>query len=294
MQDQLIRITAANNQIRGFFLQHTQTVERARGIHQLSPVAAAALGRSMGAALMMAQTLKADGQKITLRINGGGPIGTILSVAMKNGKVKGLVDFPQVQTVSRTPNKMDVGAAVGIEGEIILIKDLGMKVPYVGTYPLTTGEIAEDLTAYLMHSEQQPSSVGLGVLVDVDYHIKAAGGFIIQVLPDISEETLGLLETRLLGLPPVSQLLEQNPDVRALMNMVMEGLDPVVTETLEPVFECGCSRSRMEQALISLGEQEIHEMIHEDNGAEITCHFCLSAYRFSREEMEFLLKEAKG
>lgn len=292
MKDQLIRMTAADNQIRGFFIQHTQTVEKAREIHQLSPVASAALGRSLGAAIMMAQTLKSDDQKVTLRINGGGPIGTILCVAQKNGTVKGLVDNPLVETVNKAPGKMDVGAAVGTDGEITLIKDLGMKQPYIGTYALTTGEIAEDLTAYLMHSEQQPSSVGLSVLVDVDYHIKEAGGFVIQVLPEITEEALRLLEARLLSLPPLSQILEENTDARALMEVVMEGLDPVITEELEPMFLCDCSRNRMERALISLGEKEIHDMIHEDGGAEITCHFCLSAYQFNREEMEALLKEA--
>lgn len=292
MKDQLIRITAANSQIRGFFIQHTKTVEKAREIHQLSPVASAALGRSIGAAIMMAQTLKYDHQKVTLRINGGGPIGNILCVAKKNGTVKGLVDNPHVETMNKAPGKMDVGTAVGTEGEITLIKDLDMKQPYIGTYALTTGEIAEDLTAYLMHSEQQPSSVGLSVLVDVDYHIKEAGGFIIQVLPDITEEALRLLEAKLMGLPPLSQILEENTDAKALMQVVMEGLNPVITEELEPQFLCDCSRERMEQALISLGEKEIHDMIHEDGGAEITCHFCLSAYQFSRGEMETLLKEA--
>lgn len=292
MKDQLIRITAADNQIRGFFIQHTQTVEKARVIHQLSPVASAALGRSMGAAIMMAQTLKNEDQKVTLRINGGGPLGTILCVAQKNGTVKGLVDNPQAETLNKEPGKMDVGAAVGTEGEITLIKDLGMKQPYIGTYALTTGEIAEDLTAYLMHSEQQPSSVGLSVLVDVDYHVKAAGGFIIQVLPDITEEVLSSLEAKLVSLPPLSTILENNTDARALMEVVMEGLDPVITEELEPAFLCDCSRERMEKALISLGEKEIHDMIHEDGGAEITCHFCLSAYQFNQEEMEALLREA--
>jgi len=292
MKDQLIRMTAADHQIRGFFIQHTNTVETARQIHQLSPVAAAALGRSLGATLMMSQMLKGGGEKMTLRINGGGPIGTILCVGKKDGTVKGLVDYPQVETINKGPGKMDVGAAVGTNGDITVIKDLGLKAPYVGTYGLTTGEIAEDLTAYFMHSEQQPSSVGLSVLVDVDYSVKAAGGFIIQVMPETTEETLRQLEAQLIGLPPLSKMLGEETDAKALMNKVLEGMNPVITEELEPRFACDCSRNRMEQALISLGEKELKDMIHEDGGAEMTCHFCLSAYQFKKEEMLQLLTEA--
>lgn len=291
MKDQLIRITATDNQLRGFFIQHTKTVETARQIHHLSPVAAAALGRSLGATAMMSQMLKGGGEKLTLRINGGGPIGTILCVGKNDGTLKGLVDHPQVETVNKGPGKMDVGAAVGKNGDITVIKDLGLKTPYIGTYGLTSGEIAEDLTAYFMYSEQQPSSVGLSVLVDVDYHVKAAGGFIIQVMPEATEEVLGQLEKRLMELPPLSRLLEEKTDALSLMDRVLGGFDPVVTEELEPRFQCDCSRERMEQALISLGEKELREMIHEDNGAEITCHFCLSAYQFDRHEMEGLLQE---
>ncbi|MEN1762203.1 Hsp33 family molecular chaperone HslO [Anoxynatronum sibiricum] len=292
MKDQLVRMTASNHQIRGFFICHTGMVEKARQIHQLSPVASAALGRSLGATAMMSQMLKGGGERFTLRINGGGPIGTILCVGKQDGSVKGLVDHPQVESVYMAPGKLNVGAVVGTDGELTVIKDLGLKAPYIGTYPLSTGEIAEDLTAYFMHSEQQPSSVGLSVLVDVDYHIKAAGGFILQVMPDIGEEVLSKLEKQLLQLPPLSQLLEQAEDAEELMHLVMLGFDTVVTERMEPRFECDCSRHRMEEALISLGEKELREMIHEDGNAEITCHFCLTAYQFNRNEMEVLLQEA--
>jgi len=291
-KDQLIRMTAANHQIRGFFICHTEMVERARQIHQLSPAASAALGRSLGATAMMSQMLKGGGERLTLRINGGGPIGTILCVGRQDGSVKGLVDYPQVETVHLAPGKLNVGAVVGTNGEMTIIKDLGLKAPYIGTYPLTTGEIAEDLTAYFMHSEQQPSSVGLSVLVDVDYHIKAAGGFILQVMPEISDEALDKLERQLMQLPPLSQLLEQAEDAEELMHLVMLGFDTVVTERMEPQFQCDCSRHRMEEALISLGEKELQDIIHEDGGAEITCHFCLTAYQFDRGEMEALLQEA--
>ncbi|MDW7678464.1 MAG: Hsp33 family molecular chaperone HslO, partial [Bacillota bacterium] len=216
----------------------------------------------------------------------------ILCVGKKDGTVKGLVDHPQVETTNKAPGKMDVGAAVGIDGEVTVIKDLGLKNPYIGNCALTTGEIAEDLTAYFMHSEQQPSSVGLSVLVDVNYQIKTAGGFILQVMPEISEETLHVLEQRLLQLPPLSRMLEEMPDAEALMSSIMGGLDPIITDRMEPRFQCDCSRNRMEQALISLGEKELREIIHEDGNAEITCHFCLSAYHFGRQEMERLLHEA--
>jgi molecular chaperone Hsp33 len=292
MKDQLIRITASNNQIRGFFITNTNMVENARKIHLMSPVATAALGRTLGATAMMSQMLKGAGEKMTLRINGGGPIGTILCVGKVDGTVKGMVDYPEIETENKAPGKLDVGAAVGTNGEITVIKDLGLKAPYIGTYPLTTGEIAEDLTAYFTFSEQQPSSVGLSVLIDRDYRVKAAGGFILQVLPDISEKTLKQLENSLLNLPPISSLIENNAGAEFLMNSVLKGLNPVVTEQIEPVFQCDCSRHRMEEAMISLGEQEINSIIIEDDGAEIVCHFCRTAYHFNRDEMEALLHDA--
>ena len=292
--DELLRIVAGNNQIYGFFIQHTQLVEEARKTHHLTPVASAALGRSLGATVMMSQMLKNRGEKLTLQINGAGPIGTILCVGHKNGTVKGLVDNPQVLTVNKSPGKMDVGAAVGTKGKVTVIKDLGLKQPYIGTYSLTSGEIAEDLTAYFLNSEQQPSSVGLSVLVDVDYHIKAAGGFILQVMPDVTEDTLKRLEKRLTGLPHLSKLLEENLSAENLMNIVLEGFSPTITDRMEPRFQCDCSRRRMEQALMSLGENELKEIILEDGGSEIICHFCRTTYQFDQEEMVKLLQEAIG
>ncbi|SFI14882.1 molecular chaperone Hsp33 [Tindallia magadiensis] len=290
--DKLIRVTAGDGQIRGFFVQNAEMLEQARKIHQLSPVAAAALGRSMAASTMMAQMLKGEGQKITLRINGGGPLGSILCVANIEGHVKGLVDHPQVETENLTPEKLNVGAAVGKEGEITVIKDLSMKAPYIGKYPLTNGEIAEDLTAYFLHSEQQPSSVGLSVKIDVDYTIITSGGFIIQVLPEISEEQLRLLEARLLGLPPLSQLYENLKTPEAVMEVVLEGLEPKIVEEKEVVFNCDCSRERMEEALISLGHKELKVMLEEDGEAEITCHFCNKAYQFNESQLKKLIEES--
>ncbi len=292
--DKVIRVTAGKGQVRAFFVQNTEMLEKAREIHQLSPVAAAALGRMMAATAMMGQMLKGMGQKITLRMNGGGPLGTVLCVADDEGNVKGLVEYPQAETENLTPEKLNVGAAVGTDGEITVIKDLGMKVPYIGTYPISTGEIAEDLTAYFMHSEQQPASVGLSVKVNVDYHILVSGGFIIQVLPDISEEQLRLLEAKLICLPPLSELFENLNTPEAVMERVLEGFDPVITEEKQVAFHCDCSQERMEEALISLGVKEITSIIEEDGHAEIICHFCRKAYRFNEMELSKLTQEAKS
>ena len=294
MSDQLIRIAAGDGWIHGYFIQHTQVVEMARQVHQTSPVATAALGRSMGAALMMSQMMKNKSEKLTLRINGGGPIGTILCVANQNGSVKGLVDFPQAETINKAPGKMDVGAAVGTQGELTVIRDMGLKKPYIGNSPLTTGEIAEDLTHYFLQSEQQPSSVGLSVLVDVDYRVMGAGGFIIQVMPDIPESVLGDLERQLISLKPVSEILQKRNDAMYLLDAVLGPFRPRVTDEIIPVFQCDCSRERMEKALVSLGEKELREIIDEDGGAETTCHFCLKAYHFDGRQLETLLKEAKS
>ncbi|RQD67953.1 MAG: Hsp33 family molecular chaperone HslO [Tindallia sp. MSAO_Bac2] len=290
----MIRVSAGNGQIRAFFVRNSDMLERTREIHQLSPVAAAALGRTMAATAMMAQMLKASGQKITIRINGGGPLGTVLCVADYDGNVKGLVDYPQAETENISPEKLNVGAAIGKDGEITVIKDLGMKTPYIGTYPLTNGEIAEDLTAYFLHSEQQPSSVGLSVKVNVDYSILTSGGFIIQVLPDISEKELRLLESRLLNLPPLSELYETLRDPETVMHTVLDGLNPIVSEEKKVVFHCDCSRERMEEALISLGAKELSSIIEEDGHAEIKCHFCLEAYQFNKMELRKLNIEALG
>lgn len=294
MKSRIIRVTAANNLIRGFFANTTGMVEKAMTLHQASPVAIAALGRTLTATSMMGLMMKGEDQRLTVKINGGGPLGTIMAVGNSKGIVKGYVDNPQVESTLIRPGKLNVGAAVGTEGEIMVIRDMGPgTMPYVGTYPLTTGEIAEDITAYFFHSEQQPSAVALGVLVDVDYHIKASGGFIVQVMPDIDEATLTKLEQIIATLPPITQMMEQGLDEQGILMEVLGSLDPVVLATYEVDFECDCHEERLERALISIGRKDLQEIIEEDGGAEMVCHFCNKKYYFDKEKLEELLKEAK-
>ncbi len=292
LKNKVIRVTAADNSIRGFFADTTAMVERAMALHEASPVAIAALGRTLTAVSMMGFMLKGEDQQITVKINGGGPLGTIMVVGNEKGNVKGYVANPRVESTNIRPGKLDVGAAVGSKGELTVIKDLGMKEPYAGTYPLTSGEIGEDFAAYFMHSEQQPSAVALGVLVDVDYHIKAAGGFIIQVLPDIDEEVLRELEARLNQLEPITTLIERGMTETDIANHVLGKMDVKIVEAYDEVdFYCDCHEERLERALISIGKEELKSIIEEDGGAEMVCHFCNKKYYFDKERLTALLKE---
>ncbi|ABR47805.1 Hsp33 protein [Alkaliphilus metalliredigens QYMF] len=291
MSSRIIRATAANSSIRAFVANTTNLVEKARGFHQTSPVASAALGRTLTATSMMGVMLKGEKQKITTKINGGGPLGVILVVGDSEGNVKGYVGNPQVESTNIRPGKLDVGAAVGSDGEITVIKDLGMKKPYVGTAPLVSGEIGEDFATYFLNSEQQPSAVSLGVLIDIDYRIKASGGFIIQVLPNVQEAVLAKLESRIGQLESITVMMEQGMNEVDILNHVLEGMDPKIVETYEVDFECDCNVARFEKGLISIGRQEIREMIEEDENTELVCHFCNKKYHFNKEQLQGLLDE---
>lgn len=292
LKNKVIRITAANNSIRGFFANTTEMVEKAMEIHQASPVAISALGRTLTAASILGLMLKGEDHKLTVRINGGGPLGTIMVVGNSQGDVKGYVANPVVESTNIKPGKLNVGAAVGTKGDLTVIRDLGMKEPYVGSYPLVSGEIGEDFAAYFLHSEQQPSAVALGVLVDVDYHIKAAGGYIIQVLPDIEEETLKKLEDKLLTLEPITTLMGQGMDETEILNHILGEMEPKILEEYEVDFVCDCHEERLEKALISIGKEEIKNIIEEDGGAEMVCHFCNKKYFFDKERLLSLMEEA--
>ena len=286
----ILRGTSKNHGIRIFAADTTSMVEEARRLHNTSPVASAALGRALTASSIMGIMMKGDNDKLTLSINGKGPLGTIVCVADSKGTVKGYVSNPLVDIPSRADGKLDVGSAVGINGLVTIIKDMGMKEPYTGQYPLVNGEIAEDLTAYYAYSEQQPSAIALGVLVDVDYSIKAAGGFIVQLMPEAEEKDIDILEKNLSQITSVSHLIDEGKTPEDLINLVLKDLEPMVYEKIPVQYKCDCSRERIEKALISIGKKDLDEIIKEDKLAEISCHFCNTVYHFNEAELIDLRK----
>ncbi|WP_417203138.1 Hsp33 family molecular chaperone HslO [Acetoanaerobium sticklandii] len=286
----ILRGTSKNHGIRIFAADTTSMVEQARRLHNTSPVASAALGRALTASSIMGIMMKGDNDKLTLSINGKGPLGTIVCVADSKGTVKGYVSNPLVDIPNRTDGKLDVGSAVGINGLVTIIKDMGMKEPYTGQYPLVNGEIAEDLTAYYAYSEQQPSAIALGVLVDVDYSIKAAGGFIVQLMPEAEEKDIDILEKNLSQITSVSHLIDEGKTPEDLINLVLKDLEPMIYEKISVKYKCDCSRERIEKALISIGKKDLDEIIKEDKLAEISCHFCNTVYHFNEAELIDLRK----
>jgi len=285
MKNIVLRATASNDDIRVFVANTTQMVEEARKIHNASPVAIAALGRTMTATSIMGLMLKHEGQKVTVRINGKGELGPIVVVSDDMGLVKGYVSNPQVEGSNIRPGKLNVGEAVGKDGDITVTRDLGLKEPYSGTYKLATGEIAEDFASYFFYSEQTPSVVALGVLVDTDYTVKAAGGFIIQVLPGTDEETIIKLEDKIATLESITTLMEKGFTEEDILNHVLGDFGVKILDRNEVAFECDCSVERFERALISLGKNEIEDIIREDKGAELHCHFCNHKYFFDEEHL---------
>ena len=270
--------------------------ERARQIHKTLPVATAALGRTLAAASMMGNALKEDGASVTLQIKGGGPLGTLLAVSDNQGNVRGTVDNPAVDLPLRPDGKLDVGAAVGHEGTLTVIRDLNMKEPYVGSVGLLGGEIAEDLAAYFVESEQIPTACGLGVLVDRDQSVLAAGGYLIQLLPGASEDTISKVEGSILAAGPVTALLREDDDPEALLRRALSDFELEILERSPIEYRCYCSRERMERALISIGREELRSLLDEKGEAELTCRFCDNVQHFSREDLEAMLKslEKKG
>ncbi len=289
MKDYLIRAIDKKGNIRVFVATTTNMVEKARKTHNTSPTATAALGRTLTAASMMGAMMKNPKDKLTLKINGGGPVGTILVVADNHGTVKGYVDHPYADLPSREDGKLDVGRLVGNQGSITAIIDYGLREPYVGQANLVTGEIAEDLATYYAISEQQPSAVGLGVLIDKDISVKAAGGYIIQLLPNISDEDIDIIENTLSKIEPVSTLIDRGLSPEDIMEKLLGEFEMEVLDKIEVDFKCDCSRERIESILISLGKKELEDMIEEDGQGEVVCHFCNTKHNFSKEELEEIL-----
>lgn len=289
MSDQLIRAISQDGLIKVSAVSTRDLTERARQIHKTLPVATAALGRLLAAASMMGNTLKEEAASITLQIKGGGPLGTLLAVSDHEGNVRGTVEHPAVDLPLREDGKLDVGAAVGNQGTLTVIRDLRMKEPYVGSVGLLWGEIAEDVALYFVESEQIPTACGLGVLVDRDQSVLSAGGYLVQLLPGAGEETAERLEASLRAAKPVTELLRADPDPEALLRAALPGLELEILEKRPIEYRCDCSRERMERALISLGREELQAMIDEQGGAELTCRFCDNVQTFSREDLEALL-----
>lgn len=289
MSDQLIRAISQDGLIKVSAVSTRDLTERARQIHKTLPVATAALGRLLAAASMMGNALKEEAASITLQIKGGGPLGTLLAVSDHEGNVRGTVENPVVDLPLREDGKLDVGTAVGNQGTLTVVRDLRMKEPYVGSVGLLWGEIAEDVALYFVESEQVPTACGLGVLVDRDQSVLSAGGYLVQLLPGAGEETAEALEASLRAAKPVTELLKADPDPEALLRAALPGLELEILEKRPVEYRCDCSRERMERALISLGREELRAMIDEQGGAELTCRFCDSVQRFSREDLEALL-----
>ncbi|MCK9444382.1 MAG: Hsp33 family molecular chaperone HslO [Tissierellaceae bacterium] len=288
MNDYLIRGIDKSKSIRIFAATTTNMVEKARTTHNTSPTATAALGRSLTAAAMMGVMMKNDKDKLTLKISGGGPIGTILVVSNNKGIVKGYADYPHADLPSRRDGKLDVGGLVGTNGSITTIMDLGLRDPYIGQSALVSGEIAEDLASYYAISEQQPSAVSLGVLVDRDISVKAAGGYIIQLLPNIAEENIDKIERTLKEIEPVSELINKGLSPEDIMDKILGEFQMNTLDKIEIEYQCDCSRERIEKVLTSLGREELKSMIEEDGEGEVVCHFCNTKYHFNKEELENL------
>lgn len=292
MSDYIVRATAANAQIRAFACTTREMVETARQAHNTSPVVTAALGRLMSAAAMMGSMLKGEEDLMTLQIKSGGPMKGMTVTADSKGNVKGYANVPDVILPANSKGKLDVAGAVG-PGFLQVIKDMGLKEPYVGQTMLQTCEIAEDLTYYFATSEQVPSSVGLGVLMEKDNTVKCAGGFIVQLMPFTEDAVIDRLEENLKQLTSVTSLLSQGMTPEELLGVVLSGFDVEITDTLDTGFHCNCDKKRVEKALISIGKKELQDMIDDGKPIEMNCHFCNTNYEFSVEELKALYQKAR-
>ena len=292
MKDQLVRAISSDGMVKATAVSTRHMTERARQIHMTLPVATAALGRALAGTSMMGNALKGEGASITLQIKGGGPLGTVLTVSDNEGNVRGYVQNPAVDIPLRPDGKLDVGTAVGMDGTLTVIKDLHMKDPYVGSVSLLGGEIAEDIAAYFVESEQIPTACGLGVLLDRDQSVNCAGGYLIQLLPGADEDTIVKVEGGIMAAGNVTGILKDNPDPEAMLRTVMSDFELEILEKSDIEYRCYCSRERVEAALLSLGREDLQRMVEEDHGAELTCQFCDTVHRFSEEELKAIMEKS--
>ena len=291
--DYLVRAVAGDGLVRALACRTTRLVEEARRRHDTWPTATAALGRVLTATALLAAQLK-DGDSVTVRVAGSGPLGALLATGEPDGSVRGYVRNPHVDLPLRPDGKLDVGGAVGLPGFLHVTRDLGLGRPYTGSVPLVSGEIGDDLTSFLVRSDQTPSVVGLGVLVNPDGQVRAAGGFVVQLLPGHHEDWARRLEDNVRALSGVSRLIDAGMTPEAILERGMAGLAPRILERQPLRFRCRCSRERVERALLSLGAAELEAMLREDGGAELRCHFCGATYRVSEEQMKGLLAQARS
>jgi len=291
-RDYIVRVTAADAQIRAFAATTRNLVEEMREIHNTSPVVSAALGRMLTGGAMMGAMMKGEDDLLTLQVIGDGPIGGMTVTADAKGNVKGYANETQVLLPASAKGKLDVGTAVG-KGSLRVIKDMGLKEPYVGQTTLQTGEIAEDLTYYFAASEQVPSSVGLGVLMERDNTVKQAGGFILQLMPFAEEAVISRLEANLQRFRSVTEVLEAGNPPEKMLEMLLDGLSMQVTDTIGTGYRCDCSKKRVEGAIISIGRKDIEEMIADGEEIEVGCHFCNKKYTFSVDELKGMLAHTR-
>ena len=286
--DQIVRVIVKDAPVKAMAISARDTVERARAIHNCWPVASAALGRLLMAASMMGAAIKEEEGAVTLRIKGGGPLGSLTAVSDSRGNVRGYVQNPDVDVPRKAKGKLDVGAAVGADGELTVIRDLGLKEPYIGSVQLVGGEIAEDVAAYFVESEQVPTACALGVLIAPDQTVQAAGGYLIQLLPGADEAVVSAVERGVSKLGAVSARLDSGMEPLGLLREVLGEFELEVLETSPIAYRCYCTRDRVSRALISLGTDELDSLIKEQGGAELTCQFCDKVYRFGAEELRAL------
>lgn len=291
MSDKLVRATAQNGNIRVLAAITTELVNEGVKIHGCAPTAAAALGRMLTAGSIMGAMLKSEKDTVTLQISGGGEAKGVVVSAYSDASVKGYIGNPAVDLPANSKGKLDVGGAIGKNGNLVIIKDMGLKEPYVGQVPIYSGEIGEDIAYYFTVSEQTPSAVGLGVLVDTDLSIKAAGGFIIQMMPGSDELTADLLTYRLEEIPSITQMISNGMSIEDILNCIFEDMDLKILDNCTPAYKCDCSRERVERALISIGKKDLEEIYNEGKEEELKCHFCNKKYKFTNEEIGNLLKQ---
>lgn len=289
MKDYLVRAIDEDKKVRIYAATTTNLVDHARNIHGTSPTATAALGRALTAGVIMDAMMKNDKDLLTLKISGGGPLGDIVIVSRNNGKVKGLVGNPLADAPSTKEGKLNVGAVVGNDGLVTVIMDLGLKEPYVGQANIISGEIAEDIANYYMNSEQVPTAVALGVLVDKDTSVKASGGYILQLLPGIKDDEIEQIENILKNIKPISTLINEGNTPEEIIRKILPEFDMEFIDKIDLEYKCDCNREKIESMLISLGKKEIEDIINEDGKAEVVCHFCNTKYNFDKSELEKIL-----
>jgi len=294
MKDKIIRGTAKDGMVRVIGGITTNLVNEGTSLHECSPVASAALGRMLTAGVLIGTTLKSEKELVTLKIDGGKDAKGITVTAHSDSSVKGFIGNPFIDIPLNSEGKLDVGGAIGTDGILYVIKDLGLKNPYVGQVPIQTGEIAEDFTYYFTVSEQTPSAVSLGVLVDRDLSIKAAGGFIIQMMPDADPLLADLLMYRLEEIPSITTMIDDGKTAEEILEIIFEGMDLEILESVEPKYVCDCSRDRIERVLISIGEKDLKEIYEDGKEEEVVCHFCNKKYKFTNENIKDLLEKIRN